>query len=400
MEEFQDHSFNNNLQTGDLKKQKSILKDTNTSTSSTKILSIVETKLKETVVPIKKKILLSDLKKKASDLNIDLSNLDKFTKKEERISISKVLNENGNLIKENSQSKRGSVNLNSNLTGFELEKEKKKKEKYSRNSLCAYSNDMNSKSMNTFENKGNIHNININLYSNQSQSQSISQTQMKDNQNKKNQQREAKEIKENRSSSQIINKKTSISSVSNRKNSSTTRKSSLIPMKKPQITQNTQNNDVYKKRTLNENRTFLKNTRFFDDSEKEKLEKYFFQVKVHTEIIENEYKKYKEKYIKYKSKYINLVNDIKKKESINIKSHNNLDHLALMLKGYCDFSLFDADLISNFFSKDEKNVLIDLFSQSNSNSYSGLIKKLVDVTYKVSNQKYEDMEISLNSESE
>jgi hypothetical protein len=56
---------------------------------------------------------------------------------------------------------------------------------------------------------------------------------------------------------------------------------------------------TYIKRTI-KNKSQLKEENIF---EIDKLENYFLKVKLHTDLIDKEYRKYKEKYFKYKSNH-------------------------------------------------------------------------------------------------
>lgn len=117
-------------------------------------------------------------------------------------------------------------------------------------------------------------------------------------------------------------------------------------------------------------------------------------------MVESEYRKYKEKYYKYKSKFSKLANQINSGR-LNIQSnevimHKKLDNLALLLKGSCDFSFQHSRDISSQFNSQEKGVLADLLSQSNSNSYSNLIKKLCVSIYSAK----KDLDFSFSDASE
>ena len=193
--------------------------------------------------------------------------------------------------------------------------------------------------------------------------------------------------------------KPNISTIINNKTISTTSRAAIrnnsvgsTPVKSIK----SQASQAYIKRTIHTDSKSAKISS--SNNEKDKLEEYFLKIKVHTDLLEAEYRKYKEKYYKYKSKYTQIKNYIKQNEIELKSSSKNLDHLGLMLKGYCDFSFQDSNEVSNQFQQEEKNVLVDLFSHCNTNSYSNLIKNLCCSIYNVKQRP--DIEFSDASEDE
>lgn len=186
-------------------------------------------------------------------------------------------------------------------------------------------------------------------------------------------------------------KSLSITSETNKINKSYNKESSRSHSKSNSLTVNNVSLITYKKRTVKNNSISNFEENFFEG---DKLENYFLKVKLYTDLIDKEYRKYKEKYFKYKSKFINLVNEIKRKDFFLHSNLSNLDPFILTLKGYCDISIEDAGIILSNFNNEEKNVIIDLFCHCESNSYSDLIRKLVEITYIVSQRKFENMSFS------
>lgn len=186
-------------------------------------------------------------------------------------------------------------------------------------------------------------------------------------------------------------KSLSITSETNKIHISNNKESSRSHSKSNSNTVNNVSLITYKKRTVKNKSMSNFDETFFEEN---KLENYFLKVKLYTDLIDKEYRKYKEKYFKYKSKFINLVNEIKRKDFFLHSNLSNIDPFILTLKGYCDISIEDAGTILSNFNNEEKDVIIDLFRHCESNSYSDLIRKLVEITYIVSQRKFENMSFS------
>lgn len=124
------------------------------------------------------------------------------------------------------------------------------------------------------------------------------------------------------------------------------------------------------------------------------LETYFREVKNHTDLIESEYRKFKEKYLLYKTRYIKMTNSVKRANFGFKSTTGKIDPLVLYLEQNCNINSSDAYELSLKFDSNQKNRLVQEMKSSS------LINKLLLNINALNKEKLNEIHYSDISENE